>query len=74
MESVSQIEKTDDIDLYRNRLMAAEGQASARYWEVIKELLKDDVEFIKRERQGAKDKGYEYTARFWRIEGKLLGI
>ncbi len=55
MESVSEIEKTDDMDLYRNRLMAAEGQASARYWEVIKELLKDDVEFIKRERQGARD-------------------
>lgn len=55
MDGVSEIERTGEYDLFRNRLMAAEGQAASHYWDVVRNLLEDDVEFIKRERQGATD-------------------
>jgi CRISPR-associated protein Cas1 len=49
------LEKVKDFDLFRNRLMAHEGEAAIAYWDMIRRLLKDDVHFEKRVRQGAKD-------------------
>ncbi|MCX8027986.1 MAG: CRISPR-associated endonuclease Cas1 [Thermodesulfovibrionales bacterium] len=74
-ELAENLEHVKDFDLFRNRLMAIEGAASSHYWEVVSKLLEDDVLFVKRERQGAKDLvnsclNYGYSllySRIWQI-------
>ncbi len=77
MNDVSGIERTRDYDLFRGRLMAAEGRASSHYWNIVRILLKDDVEFVKRERQGATDLvnsclNYGYSMLYPRIWQALI--
>ncbi len=77
MDSVSEVERIDDMDLYRQRLMAKEGQSSSIYWNVVKMLLRDDVEFTGRKRQGATDLvnsclNYGYSMLYPRIWQALI--
>ena len=44
-----------DYDTVRQQLFAIEGQGGNLYWQMIRLLLEDDVEFTGRERQGATD-------------------
>ncbi len=69
------LERVKDFDLFRNRLMAIEGAVSSKYWEVVSTLLENDVLFVKRERQRARDivnscLNYAYSimySRIWQI-------
>jgi group II intron reverse transcriptase/maturase/CRISPR-associated endonuclease Cas1 len=45
----------DDIEILRGKLFSIEGRASSCYWELIEEMLNEDVEFEGRVRRGAKD-------------------
>ena len=54
-EKALNLERIADQDLYRNRLMAHEGEAATAYWDTVSLLLKDDVVFEKRVRHGATD-------------------
>ena len=45
----------DDLDEFRLKMFAIEGQASARYWEMVELLIKSKSTFNGRERQGATD-------------------
>jgi CRISPR-associated protein Cas1 len=44
-----------DLDEFRLKMFAIEGQASARYWEMVEMLIKAKSTFRGRERQGATD-------------------
>jgi CRISPR-associated protein Cas1 len=44
-----------DYDTMRQQLFAFEGRGGNLYWQMIRLLLEDDVEFAGRERQGATD-------------------
>ena len=44
-----------DYESGRHKLFACEGQGGNLYWQMIRLLLEDDVEFAGRERQGATD-------------------
>ncbi|NOZ68770.1 MAG: CRISPR-associated endonuclease Cas1 [Deferribacteres bacterium] len=77
MGSVADIERSKDYDLFRGRLMAAEGRSSSYYWNMVGILLEDDVDFVKRERQGAKDivnccLNYGYSMLYPRIWQALI--
>jgi CRISPR-associated endonuclease Cas1/group II intron reverse transcriptase/maturase len=43
------------MDKLRLQIMAYEGNAAQSYWQQVKELVKDETDFEKREHQGAKD-------------------
>jgi group II intron reverse transcriptase/maturase/CRISPR-associated endonuclease Cas1 len=47
--------KGKDLEKLRGQLMAAEGRAAAAYWDYVKELLAEKVDFQGRQRQGARD-------------------
>ncbi|RMD57334.1 MAG: CRISPR-associated endonuclease Cas1, partial [Nitrospirae bacterium] len=77
LSNISKIEKSGDLNLYRQRLMASEGHASSIYWDVIKVLLEDDVEFTGRVRKGATDVvnnalNYGYSMLYPRIWQALI--
>jgi CRISPR-associated protein Cas1 len=66
-----------EYDAARNRLFAFEGQGGALYWQMIRLLLDDDVEFHGRERRGATDLvnsllNYGYGMLYPRIHQALL--
>ena len=44
-----------NIDEFRLKMFAIEGQASARYWEMVELLIRSKTGFVGRERQGATD-------------------
>ena len=54
-KKVLHLEKIEDLDLFRNRLLAHEAEAATAYWDAVRMLLEDDVVFEKRIRQGATD-------------------
>jgi group II intron reverse transcriptase/maturase/CRISPR-associated endonuclease Cas1 len=55
MAEVQHFVPAGDYDDGRQRLFAFEGQGGNLYWQMIRLLLDDDVEFAGRERQGATD-------------------
>lgn len=47
--------KNENLDEFRQSMFGIEGQASARYWEVMAHIINSHVPFAGRERQGATD-------------------
>jgi group II intron reverse transcriptase/maturase/CRISPR-associated endonuclease Cas1 len=45
----------DDPERFRQQLMGVEGAFGARYWDLLKHILKDGISFTGRERRGARD-------------------
>lgn len=54
-EKVLRLERVEDLDLFRQRILAHEAEAATAYWDTVRMLLEDDVVFEKRIRQGAAD-------------------
>ncbi len=66
-----------EYDTGRHRLFAFEGQGAILYWQMIRLLLADDVEFAGRQRQGATDLvnsllNYGYGMLYPRMHEALL--
>jgi len=67
----------EDLELERNRLFAAEGQAAATYWSAVKKLLRRETGFEGRVRRGAADPvnamlNYGYGILYSRLLGILV--
>ncbi len=65
------------IDEVRGNYLSIEGRASNYYWQGVKELIDEDIEFPGREHRGAKDPvnsllNYGYGILYSRIWGSLL--
>jgi CRISPR-associated protein Cas1 len=66
-----------DYDAMRQQLFAFEGRGGNLYWQMIRLLLEDDVEFAGRERQGATDLvnsllNYGYDMLYPRVHHALV--
>jgi len=69
--------KDDTLDEFRLKMFAIEGQASARYWEMVQALIQSKYEFNGREHQGATDLvncmlNYGYGILYARIAETLI--
>lgn len=67
----------DNVDEFRLKMFAIEGNASSCYWEIIAILLGPKITFVGRERQGAKDLvncmlNYGYGILYARISEALI--
>jgi CRISP-associated protein Cas1 len=77
MAEVQHFVPAGDYDDGRQRLFAFEGQGGNLYWQMIRLLLDDDVEFAGRERQGATDLlnsllNYSYGMLYPRVHHALM--
>ena len=67
----------DDLDIFRQKMFAVEGQASARYWEMVGILIRPKVPFDGRRNQGATDLvnsmlNYGYGILYARVSEALI--
>lgn len=65
------------LEEVRGKLLAIEGRAGSSYWRLVRELVKDEVEFKRREHRGATDLfncllNYGYGILYSRIWGAVL--
>lgn len=69
--------KGENIDQVRGTFLSIEGRASNYYWQCVKEILEESIDFQGREHRGAKDPvnsllNYGYGILYSRIWGALL--
>jgi len=67
----------DCIDDVRGQLMSIEGRAANHYWEMVKQVLLDRIEFLGREGRGAEDPinsmlNYGYGILYSQVWGALI--
>lgn len=69
--------RKDDLSQERQRLLSVEGRGGATYWGLVRELLREFVEFPGRQRQGATDLvnaalNYGYGVLYPRVRAALI--
>ena len=76
---IKEIEKIpdEDLELVRGKLFSIEGRAAAIYWQLVEDLLKEDLEFQGRVRKGATDLlnsllNYGYGILYSKVWGAVL--
>lgn len=77
LEELDNFDGDWSLEENRNKLFGIEGRTASSYWELIREMVKNEVEFKKREHQGAKDLfncllNYGYGILYSRIWGSVL--
>jgi len=55
IQKIQQIENDGPFDEIRNRFFTGEARVSADYWEIVKKLLPDELEFTARQKRNAND-------------------
>jgi len=75
---LSMKKECEELDEFRLKMFAVEGQASAKYWEAVALLINSKTSFTGRERQGATDLvncmlNYGYGILYARISEAIVG-
>jgi CRISPR-associated protein Cas1 len=75
-EELSKIE-ADNIDIVREQILSVEGRSSSLYWETIKKMLSEEINWPGREGRGAKDPlnsalNYGYGILYGQIEKAII--
>lgn len=75
-EELNKIE-ADNIEVVREQLLSVEGRASSLYWETIKRMLGEEIDWPGREGRGAKDPlnsalNYGYGILYGQVEKAII--